>query len=166
MVIVILTLALFILIFICSGMKVVKEYERVIIFRRGKYYDIKGPGIIWKVPILDTIVQRVSLEEQSADIDSSETVTVDGVSYRIKGVVQWKVVDVVKYAASAKISERTVNSTIQHYVDEIMKSMTSDVVFEDANELSSRIEKELEPMFVERGLKITKIDLRAASSWE
>lgn len=69
----IMVLMVFLLLFVCSGIKVLKEWERVAILRLGKFYAIRGPGIIWKTPILDKIALKVSLRVQSTDIDTHIT---------------------------------------------------------------------------------------------
>jgi regulator of protease activity HflC (stomatin/prohibitin superfamily) len=49
-----------------------KEWERVAVLRPGKFLGIKGPGIIWIIPILDRIVAKVSLLEQQSEVDTGK----------------------------------------------------------------------------------------------
>lgn len=152
--------------FVCSGIKVLKEWERVVILRLGKYYGVRGPGIIWKVPILDTIPLKISLRLQTTDIDTGKYVSSDGSSRRLKGIVQWRILDIEKYALRIEDHQRTVNVTIQHHVSKVAESMTSDAVFSDTDELSTRIKEALEPTLSEWGLKVIKVELRTAPDWE
>jgi len=166
MMLLVLVLAFFILIFIASGLMVLKEWERVVILRLGKYYGVRGPGIIWKTPILDKVALRVSLRNQSTDIDTGKYISSDGSFRRLKGIVQWRIVDIERYALSIDDHYRTVVTNIQHHVRKIVESMTSEEVYRNQDELNSKFEETLEPIFADWGLKIVDIDLRTAPEWE
>ena len=155
-------LTIFVLMFILSGVKVVSTWERVVILRLGLYLGVRGPGIIWKTPILDKIALRISLRVQSTDIDTGKYVSSDGSSRRLKGIVQWKVLDVEKFALSIEDHYITVNRTIHHHVMKVAESMTSDAVFSDSYELDSQVKSSIEPIFSEWGLTVTKVELRTA----
>ena len=162
----ILFLTIFILLFICSGIKVLKEWERVVILRLGKYYGVKGPGIIWKTPILDKVALKVSLRVQSTEVDTGKYISSDESTRRLKGIVQWRIIDVEKFALRIDDHYNTVMMTIQHHVKKVAESLTSDAVFSEREELNSLVEEELEPIFSEWGLEIVKVDLRTAPEWE
>lgn len=157
---------IFVLIFVCSGIKVLKEWERAVILRLGKYYGVRGPGIIWKTPILDKIALRVSLREQSTEIDTGKYISSDGSTRRLKGIVVWRIIDIERYALRLQDHERTVHSTIHHHVSKVAESMTSDAVFSDTDDLAFRVRAALEPTFESWGLKVVKVDLRIAPDWE
>ncbi|MHA2068917.1 MAG: SPFH domain-containing protein, partial [Candidatus Thorarchaeota archaeon] len=55
----------FIMLFVFSGIKVLKEWERIVILRLGKYKGVMGPGIVWRMPLLDRIGAKVSLRIQT-----------------------------------------------------------------------------------------------------
>jgi regulator of protease activity HflC (stomatin/prohibitin superfamily) len=131
--------------------------------RLGKYLGIKGPGIIWKTPILDKIALKVSLREQESEVDTGRYDSSGGSSQRLKGVILWRVIDVERYALSIEDHQRTVNNTIQHHVHKVAESMTGDVAFSDTDKLAMQIEEALKPTFTAWGLRITKVDLRTAS---
>jgi regulator of protease activity HflC (stomatin/prohibitin superfamily) len=161
-----LTIFIFTLLFICSGIKVLKEWERVVILRLGKFIGVRGPGIIWKTPILDKVVLKVSLRVQSTEVDTGKYISSDNSARRLKGIVQWRIIDVEKYALRIDNHDSTVTMTIQHNVKKVAESLTSDAVFSEPEELNSLVEKELEPVFSEWGLEIIKVDLRTAPEWE
>ena len=159
-----MVLMVFLLLFVCSGIKVLKEWERVAILRLGKFYAIRGPGIIWKTPILDKIALKVSLRVQSTDIDTHIT-SAESTRWW-KGIVNWRIVDVEKYLFSLQDHERTVHTTIQHYVSKEVEFLSNDALFNDKNEISSRIEEALTPVLEEWGIKMVGVNLRNAPEWE
>jgi regulator of protease activity HflC (stomatin/prohibitin superfamily) len=159
-----MTIVFFTLMFVCSGIKVLKEWERVAILRLGKFYGIRGPGIIWKTPILDHIALKVSLRVQTTDIDmdvrSAES------TRRWKGIVNWRIIDVEKYLFGLQDHERTVHTTIQHLVGKEIEFLSNDALFTDTNEITMRIESALGPTSEGWGLKIEKVELRNALDFE
>ncbi|MHA2179243.1 MAG: SPFH domain-containing protein [Candidatus Thorarchaeota archaeon] len=162
----VLTFAIFTLMFVCSGIKVVREWERIAVLRLGKYYGIRGPGIVWIVPILDKIALKVSLREQSTEIDTGRFVDIDGSSHRLTGVILWRVVDVEGFTLRVENHQQTIDNTVRHHVISVAESMSSAAIYTEKDELNSRIMESLEPTLAEWGAKVTKIDLRTASSWE
>jgi regulator of protease activity HflC (stomatin/prohibitin superfamily) len=152
----------FALMFILSGSKILKEWERVVVLRLGRYHSTKGPGIIWIVPILDKIVLRIPIREQTTEIDTGKDASSHGSSIRLKGSVQWKVVDAERFALSMQDNYQTVLKTIQHHVMDVADSSTSDVAFADSDELNYLVQIALEPTFQKWGLEVKKVDLRVA----
>ena len=74
-----IVLAFFVLMFIASGIKVLKEWERVAVLRLGKFRDIKGPGIIFIFPMLDKIAMKVSLRLLTYAFKTERSLTKDNV---------------------------------------------------------------------------------------
>ena len=154
-----MTMMIFTLMFVFSGIKVLKEWERVAILRLGKFYGIRGPGIIWKTPILDKVALKVSLRVQSTHIE--EHITSAGSTRKWMGFVNWRIVDVEKYLFSLQDHERQVHMTIEHHVRKEIEFLSNDALFSDKDEISSRIEESLVPILEAWGLKIVGVDLRS-----
>ena len=91
----ILIFAGIIVLFILSGIKVINEYERGVIFRLGRIIDPKGPGIRWVIPLVDKF-QKISLRIITMDVPSQDVITRDNVSVKVNAVVYFKVIDPIK----------------------------------------------------------------------
>ncbi|MHA3964732.1 MAG: SPFH domain-containing protein, partial [Candidatus Thorarchaeota archaeon SMTZ1-45] len=154
--IMVLVFIIFVLLFILSGLVVLKEWERVVIFRLGKYLGIKGPGIIWKTPILDYVVLKASLQDQSTDVDTGRYISSEASTRRVEGVVAWRIEDLKKYALSIDNHQQSIAIAIHHHVLKVAESMMSDAVYFDVDELNSEVEAALEPTFSKWGLQIIK----------
>jgi len=154
-----MTMMLFVLIFVCSGIKTLKEWERVAILRLGKFYGIRGPGIYWKMPILDKVAMKVSLRVQSTEIDTS--ITSPKSTYRWKGIVHWRIVNVEKFILFLENPERTIHTGIQHHVSKEIEFLSSDALFTDREDITANIQSSLEQKFEGWGIKIVEIDLRS-----
>ncbi len=113
----IITVAVIVFFVVLSAVKVVKEYERAVIFRLGRIIPAKGPGLIILIPGVDKM-QRVSLRVIVLDVEKQDVITRDNVSVAVNAVVYFKVVDPVKallsvedyYFATAQLAQTTLRS--------------------------------------------------------
>jgi regulator of protease activity HflC (stomatin/prohibitin superfamily) len=117
-----------VLILLPMTIKVVKEYERGVIFRLGRLVGAKGPGIFFIIPFVDSM-QRVDLRVVTMDVPSQEVITKDNVTVRVNAVVYFRVVDpeasVVKVLdhirATSQISQTTLRNVLgQSELDELL----------------------------------------------
>ena len=79
-------------IFIFTGLRVDREYERGVIFRLGRMNSIKGPGIYWIFPVVDQKA-KVDIRTRTVDIQSQETITADSVTVKVNAVLYYRVLD-------------------------------------------------------------------------
>ena len=118
----------YILVFLASAIKIVKEYERAVIFRLGRVVGARGPGLFFIIPIFEKAV-IVDLRTQVLDVPVQETITKDNVPVRVNAVVYFRVVEPVKAVtqvknfimATSQISQTTLRSVIgQAHLDELL----------------------------------------------
>jgi regulator of protease activity HflC (stomatin/prohibitin superfamily) len=155
----ILVVGLFIL---SSAIKVLREYERGVIFRLGKLQGAKGPGVIFLVPIMDKMV-RMDLRVVTIDVPKQEIMTRDNVPATVDAVIYFRVVDpnaaVVKvenyWKATSLIAQTTLRSVLgQSALDELLSQR--DVINQKLQEI---IDKQTEPW----GIKVTSVETREVS---
>lgn len=84
--------AVLVIFFLASAIKVLKEYERAVIFRLGRVIQTKGPGLIILIPLIDKMV-KVSLRLVAMDVPSQDVITRDNVSVKVNAVVYFRVMD-------------------------------------------------------------------------
>ncbi len=77
---------------LASAFRILREYERGVIFLLGRFYKIKGPGLILVIPVIQQIV-RVDLRTIVMDIPSQDLITRDNVSVKVNAVLYFRVVD-------------------------------------------------------------------------
>jgi regulator of protease activity HflC (stomatin/prohibitin superfamily) len=121
-------IALVVLILLPMTIKIVKEYERGVVFRLGRLVGAKGPGLFLIIPFVDSMV-RVDLRVVTMDVPSQEVITKDNVTVRVNAVAYFRVVDpeasVVKVLdhirATSQISQTTVRNVLgQSELDELL----------------------------------------------
>ena len=87
-----IAVVLVVLIIASAAIKVVKEYERGVIFRLGRLVGAKGPGLFFIIPIVDRMV-KVDLRVVTLDVPSQEAITKDNVTVKVNAVAYFRVVD-------------------------------------------------------------------------
>ncbi|UCH00934.1 MAG: slipin family protein, partial [Deltaproteobacteria bacterium] len=81
-----------VLLFLSAAIKVLREYERGVIFRLGRIINTKGPGLIIIIPIIDKLV-KVSLRLVAMDVPSQDVITRDNVSVKVNAVIYFRVMN-------------------------------------------------------------------------
>jgi regulator of protease activity HflC (stomatin/prohibitin superfamily) len=146
------------LIVMSQALRILREYERGVIFRLGKLQGAKGPGIIFLIPIVDKMV-RMDLRVVTIDVPKQEIMTRDNVPATVDAVVYFRVVDpnaaVVKvenfWKATSLIAQTTLRSVLgQSALDELLSQR--DVINQKLQEI---IDKQTEPW----GIKVTSVEV-------
>ena len=121
-------IALALLGIIINAIKILREYERGVIFQLGRFWKVKGPGLIIVIPVIQQIV-RVDLRVIVMDVPTQDVISRDNVSVRVNAVVYFRVIDpekaiiqVEKYLeAVSQLAQTTLRSVLgQHELDEML----------------------------------------------
>jgi regulator of protease activity HflC (stomatin/prohibitin superfamily) len=124
------TIAALVLVLLVSMFKVLREYERAVVFLLGRFYEVKGPGLIIIVPVIQQMV-RVDLRTIVLDVPTQDLITRDNVSVKVNAVVYFRVVEpkmainnVENYLeATSQLSQTTLRSVLgQHELDELLSA--------------------------------------------
>ncbi len=124
------SLSLFALAFVISLFRVLREYERGVIFFLGRFQLVKGPGLIIVVPFIQQMV-RVDLRTVVMDVPSQDVISRDNVSVRVNAVIYFRVIDSQKaiinvenfLQATSQLAQTTLRSVLgQHELDEMLSN--------------------------------------------
>ena len=145
--------------FLSSAIRILREYERGVVFRLGRVIPVKGPGLVIIWPIIDKLV-RVSLRIVTMDVPSQDVITKDNVSVKVNAVVYFRVMEPIKaitavedfYFATSQMSQTTLRSILgQSQLDELLTNR------EQVNaELQKVIDFQTEPW----GIKVTAVEVK------
>jgi regulator of protease activity HflC (stomatin/prohibitin superfamily) len=150
---------LILLIFFISSIRIVKEYERGVIFRLGRLVGAKGPGLFFILPLADSMV-KVDLRTVTYDVPPQEVVTKDNVTVKVNAVVYYRVVDPTKAVtevydykyATAQIAQTTLRSTIgQAELDEVLS---------ERDKLNIKIQQIIDETTSSWGIKVTAVEIK------
>ncbi|MCC5914032.1 MAG: slipin family protein [Balneolaceae bacterium] len=124
----IITLVIFLSVFLPQMFKIMREYERGVVFRLGKFQSTKGPGLIILIPFIDK-VERIDLRVLTINVDRQEVITKDNVTVHVDAITFFRVVDaeraviqVERYiAATSMLAQTTLRSVLgQFELDELL----------------------------------------------
>jgi regulator of protease activity HflC (stomatin/prohibitin superfamily) len=128
-VIIVVVLVLLLVLFLISAIRVVREYERAIVFRLGRLFpDPKGPGLFILIPVIDRMI-KVDLRTITLSVPPQEVITKDNVPVRVNAVAYFRIVDpkaaIVQIenfmVATSQIAQTTLRSVLgQHVLDELL----------------------------------------------
>jgi len=149
----------FVVLLMASAIRILREYERAVIFRLGRLIRQKGPGLIFLIPVVDRMV-RVSLRTIVMDVPEQDVITQDNVSLKVNAVVYFRVlyaekaiVEVEKYLeATSQLSQTTLRSVLgQSQLDEILAERDKINA-----KLQQIIDKQTEPW----GIKVSNVEVK------
>ncbi len=150
---------LFIIIILSSAIRILREYERGVIFRLGRLIGAKGPGLILLIPVVDRMV-RVSLRTVVMDVPPQDVITKDNVSLKVNAVVYFRVVqaekaivEVERYLdATSQLSQTTLRSVLgQSQLDELLAERD-----QINRQLQTIIDHQTEPW----GIKVSNVEVK------
>jgi len=157
--ILIITGIIFLLIILASAIRVLREYDRGVIFRLGRLIGAKGPGLIFLIPVIDRMV-KVSLRTVVMDVPTQDVITKDNVSIKVNAVVYFRVMQPTKAIvevenflfATSQLSQTTLRSILgQSELDELLSQR------EKINrELAVIIDHQTEPW----GIKVSNVEVK------
>ncbi len=148
-----------VLILISSSVKVMREYERAVVFRLGRFQAVRGPGLIFIVPFVQQIV-RVGLRTVVMEVPSQDVISRDNVSLKVDAILYFRVVDAQKaiiqvenfLAATNMLAQTTLRSVLgQHELDEMLAKR---------NELNADVQSTLDVQTESWGIKVISVEIR------
>jgi regulator of protease activity HflC (stomatin/prohibitin superfamily) len=149
----------FLAVLLISAVKVLREYERGVVFQLGRFWKVKGPGLILLVPIVQQMV-RVDLRTVVMDVPPQDVISRDNVSVQVNAVVYFRVVDPQKaiinveqfYEATSQLAQTTLRSVLgQHELDELLA---------ERDRLNSDIRAILDAQTDAWGIKVANVEIK------
>jgi len=154
--------ALFLLIVLASAIKVVREYERRVVFRLGRLLGTKGPGIVIIIPIFDRTV-LVDLRTLAVDVPKQQIVTRDNVSVQVDAVVYYRVFDPIKAVIQVQNYLLATNLLAQTTLRDILGQVELDDLLSKRENLNKRIQEQLDIATDPWGIKVSQVTMRDVS---
>ncbi len=160
--IIIIIIAFFILIILGSSIKIVKEYERAVIFRLGRLVGAKGPGLFFRIPITD-VFRVVDLRIVTFDVPKQQIITQDNVSVDVDAVVYYRVFDPKDAIVSVENFILATNLLSQTTLRDVLGQVELDDLLAKREELSKKITEILDVATDPWGVKVTALALSDVS---
>ena len=157
--IMVIVLVFFLAIIIGNSIRILREYERGVIFRLGRLIAMKGPGLIFLIPIVDKIV-KVSLRTVVLDVPPQDVITKDNVSIKVNAVVYFRVVQPDKAIvevenflfATSQLSQTTLRSILgQSELDELLS---------ERDKINAELQKMIDHQTEPWGIKVSNVEVK------
>jgi regulator of protease activity HflC (stomatin/prohibitin superfamily) len=142
-----------------SAIKILREYERGVVFTLGRFTGVKGPGLIVLVPVVQQMV-RVDLRTRVLDVPSQDVISRDNVSVKVSAVIYFRVVDADKaviqvetfMAATSQLAQTTLRSVLgKHELDEMLA---------EREKLNADIQGILDAQTDAWGIKVANVEIK------
>jgi regulator of protease activity HflC (stomatin/prohibitin superfamily) len=144
---------------VLSALRITREYERGVVFMLGRFWRVKGPGLILVIPVIQQMV-RVDLRTRVFDVPEQDVISRDNVSVKVNAVVYFRVIDAEKaiiqvedfMMATSQLAQTTLRSVLgQHELDEMLA---------EREKLNADIQSILDAQTDAWGIKVTTVELK------
>jgi len=153
---------LILLAILSSAIKVVREYERGVIFRLGRFIGAKGPGIFLVIPFADRFV-KIDLRTVAFDVSSQKVITKDNVSVNVDAVVYYRVYDPGKAVNQVENYLMATNLLAQTTLRDVLGQVELDDLLTKREELSKKIGSIVDELTDPWGVKVSAVALKDVS---
>ncbi|UCB55198.1 MAG: slipin family protein [Thiotrichales bacterium] len=151
--------AILLLAIVISAIRILKEYERGVIFFLGRFQKVKGPGLIIVIPVIQKMV-RVDLRVVTYDIPTQDVISRDNVTVHVSAVLYFRVVDPERaiiqveqyFNATSQLAQTTLRSVLgQHDLDEMLSQR---------DKMNADIQSILDEQTASWGIKVTNVEIK------
>jgi regulator of protease activity HflC (stomatin/prohibitin superfamily) len=148
-----------VLLFLMAAIKILREYERGVIFTLGRFTGVKGPGLILLIPFVQQMV-RIDLRTLVLDVPTQDVISRDNVSVRVNAVIYFRVIDPEKatiqvedyMAATSQLAQTTLRSVLgKHELDEMLA---------ERDKLNADIQEILDAQTDAWGIKVANVEIK------
>lgn len=148
-----------IVLILLSGFRIAQEYQRAIVFRLGRFKGIRGPGMYWIIPFIES-QQRVDIRTKTVDLEQQETITKDSVTIKVNAVLWFKIINpenaIIKVAdynkAVYQFSVTALRNIIgQHSLDEVLR---------EREQINGTLQKIVDSTTEPWGIKIEMVEMK------
>jgi regulator of protease activity HflC (stomatin/prohibitin superfamily) len=152
-------IAVVVIIFLSAAIKIVREYERVGVFRLGRFVGLRGPGLVLIIPFVET-VRKVDLRVITMDVPAQECITVDNVTVRVDAVVYFRVVNaadaILKVLDYIKATSLLAQTTLRNVVGQ----STLDELLGQRDRLNEKIKTAVDEGTDPWGIKVSMVEVK------
>jgi len=153
------TVLTLVVVFFVSAIRILREYERGVIFLLGRFWKVKGPGFIIIIPLIQQMV-RVDLRTIVMDVPTQDVISRDNVSVKVNAVVYFRVIEPERaiiqvedfYMATSELAQTTLRSVLgQHELDEMLS---------ERERLNADIQSSLDQQTDAWGIKVSNVEIK------
>ena len=147
------------LLFLWMSVKIVNEYERVVVFRLGRLVDARGPGLVLIIPVIERAT-RVDLRVVTLDVPPQDVITRDNVTVKVDAVVLFRVVDANRAKVVVEDYIRATSLLSQTTLRSVCGQAELDELLADREKINEKIQTSLDADTEPWGIKVAKVEVK------
>ncbi len=148
-----------IVVILSLSIKIIPEYERAVLFRLGRLVDVRGPGLIFIIPIIDKII-RMSLRVIVFDVPPQEVITRDNVTCKVNAVLFYRVVSADKAVVNVERFHEATNQLAQTTLRSVVGTADLDELLAEREKLNKTIQEIVDEATDPWGIKVTAVEIK------
>src|SRR3954466_2827886 len=156
---IVVVLAIFALIVLASSVRVLREYERGVIFRLGRLVALKGPGLVLLIPLIDRMV-RVDLRTITLNIPPQEIITRDNVPASVNAVCYFRVVDPNSSIVQVENYLLATSQIAQTTLRAVLGRAELDTLLSERDRLNDELQRIIDEQTEPWGIKVTTVEIK------
>ncbi len=142
-----------------AGIKVDREYQRGVIFRLGRIYGVKGPGMYWILPVIDQKTQ-VDIRTKTVSIEPQETVTADSVTVKVSAVLYYRILDPSKAINRVENYQYAVYQVALTTLRNVVGQNILDDVLQNRDKINTKIQEIVDEITEPWGIVIERVETK------
>jgi len=152
-------LAIFLIAFLASAIRILREYERAMIFTLGRYTGTKGPGLILLIPVIQKMV-RVDMRTIVLDVPKQDVISKDNVSVNVSAVLYFRVIDAELSTTQVESFMDATSELAQTTLRAVLSKHELDEMLADRDKLNDDIQKTLDSQTEAWGIKVANVEIK------
>ncbi|MDX8481709.1 slipin family protein [Mesorhizobium sp. VK24D] len=154
-----LVLALLVIMFLSAAIRILREYERGVVFTLGRFTGVKGPGLIILVPFIQQMV-RVDLRVVVQDVPPQDVISRDNVSVKVNAVLYFRIVDAERAIIQVEDFMTATNQLAQTTLRSVLGKHDLDEMLAERDRLNSDIQEILDQRTDAWGIKVSNVEIK------
>ena len=154
-----IVIIIFFLMLLTSAIKIMAEYQRIVIFRLGRLFGIKGPGLVFVVPIIDRVI-KLDLRTRVIDVPKQRVITKDNVTVDVDAVVYYRITDPEKAIVEVQRYEVATSLLAQTTLRDILGTQSLDELLSKREELNKSLQTIIDQGTDPWGIKVSAVTIR------
>lgn len=143
-----------------AALKIASQWERVIVLKLGKYHRMKGPGLFWVIPIIESIPYWIDIRVWATDIKAEQTLTKDNVPVDVDAIVFWKVIDPEKAALEVENYRAAISLASQTALRDTIGKTTLSEMLVGREKLDVDLKKRIDDRSDPWGISVQSVEIR------
>ena len=154
-----IAIVVLVIFFLSAALRILKEYERGVIFRLGRVIKAKGPGLIILIPVIDKMV-KVSLRLIAMDVDPQDVITRDNVSVKVNAVIYFRVIDSIKAIVEVENYTYAMSQLAQTTLRSVCGQAELDELLSEREKINGELQEILDTHTDPWGIKVATVELK------